>query len=161
MIEVVAVDSPVSLLWVAHDEGTIVASTLAGSTHSPTFTPYLDLPLAEKPPTGLVKAIAQAFTHKGTSGLPFDHRIGTDFQRLVWKNCALIPFGETSTYQELAHAIGRPKATRAVGTALGANPFLVLIPCHRVLRADGSLGGFAAGLEAKARLLACEKASTS
>jgi O-6-methylguanine DNA methyltransferase len=93
--------------------------------------------------------------------LPFDHRIGTDFQRLVWKNCALIPFGETRTYQELAHAIGRPKATRAVGTALGANPFLVLIPCHRVLRADGSLGGFAAGLEAKARLLACEKASTS
>lgn len=161
MTEVVAVDSPVGLLWVAHDEGTIVASTLAGSTHSPTFAPYLDLPLAKKAPAGLVNAIAQAFTHKGASDLPFDQRLGTDFQRLVWKNCTLIPSGETRTYQELAQALGRPKATRAVGTALGANPFLVLIPCHRVLRADGSLGGFAAGLEAKAHLLACEKVATS
>ena len=161
MTEVVAVDSPVGLLWVAHDEGTIVASTLAGSTHSPTFAPYLDLPRAKTAPAGLVNAIAQAFTHKGASDLPFDQRIGTEFQRLVWKNCTLIPSGETRTYQELAQALGRPKATRAVGTALGANPFLVLVPCHRVLRADGSLGGFASGLETKARLLSCEKASTS
>lgn len=161
MTEVVAVDSPVGLLWVAHDEGTIVASTLAGSTHSPTFAPYLDLPLAKKAPAGLVNAIAQAFTHIEASDLPFDQRLGTDFQRLVWKNCTLIPSGETRTYQELAQALGRPKATRAVGTALGANPFLVLVPCHRVLRADGSLGGFASGLETKARLLSCEKSSTS
>ena len=77
----------------------------------------------------------------------------TPFQLSVWEACLAIPAGTTHPYAALARAIHRPKAVRAVGTALGANPIPVLIPCHRVLRTDGSLGGYAFGLPIKERLL--------
>lgn len=82
---------------------------------------------------------------------------GTDFQKKVWKETAKIGFGEASTYGKIASSIGNPKAMRAVGSALGSNPILIMIPCHRVLRSDGGLGGFAAGIEVKKQLLRLEK----
>ena len=82
--------------------------------------------------------------------------VGTDFQRAVWQRCAEIPYGETMTYGQLAESIGRPKAARAVGAALGANPLWIVVPCHRVVGASGSLTGFAGGLDAKAWLLSFE-----
>jgi O-6-methylguanine DNA methyltransferase len=84
--------------------------------------------------------------------LPLDVR-GTAFQQRVWRELQRIPRGETITYAELAARIGAPKAVRAVGTACGANPVALVVPCHRVVRADGSLGGYAWGVERKERLL--------
>jgi methylated-DNA-[protein]-cysteine S-methyltransferase len=81
---------------------------------------------------------------------------GTPFERSVWDELRKIPFGETRSYGEIAQAIGRPGAARAVGRANGANPIPIVVPCHRVIGSDGSLTGFGGGLEAKSRLLEIE-----
>lgn len=81
---------------------------------------------------------------------------GTDFQKSVWKALLDIPYGQTSSYKQIANLIGNPKAVRAVGTACGNNPFLIIIPCHRIVKSDGSLGGFAYGSEIKKKLLKLE-----
>lgn len=88
--------------------------------------------------------------------VPLDVR-GSQFQRRVWAALARIPEGETHSYGELARAVGRPGAARAVGQACAANPVPVLVPCHRAIRSDGSLGGFQGGLDRKRALLACER----
>lgn len=82
---------------------------------------------------------------------------GTDFQKKVWTALRKIPYGETKTYGEIAAYIGNPRAARAVGNACNKNPLLLAVPCHRVLGADGSLTGFAAGIEIKKHLLLLEK----
>jgi len=87
--------------------------------------------------------------------LPLDVR-GTAFQEAVWQELRRIPLGETRSYADIAAAVGQPNATRAVGTANGSNPVAVLVPCHRVIRSDGSLGGYAGGLERKRKLLDAE-----
>ena len=84
---------------------------------------------------------------------------GTPFQLDVWNALAAIPFGETRSYAEIARAVGKPKAFRAVGLANGANPLPIVIPCHRVIASGGKLGGYGGGLDAKRRLLALEKSS--
>jgi methylated-DNA-[protein]-cysteine S-methyltransferase len=78
---------------------------------------------------------------------------GTDFQRRVWDSLKLIPFGETISYAELARRVDKPKAVRAVGAANGRNPLMIIVPCHRVIGADGSLTGFGAGIDRKRWLL--------
>lgn len=78
---------------------------------------------------------------------------GTDFQRRVWDELKLIQFGETISYAELARRVGKPTAVRAVGSANGRNPLMIIVPCHRVIGADGSLTGFGAGIERKRWLL--------
>jgi methylated-DNA-[protein]-cysteine S-methyltransferase len=83
---------------------------------------------------------------------------GTDFQRRVWEKLREIPYGETRSYKELAAAVGDPKACRAVGFANSKNPIPVIIPCHRVIGADGRLVGFASGIENKQLLLGLEEA---
>lgn len=85
---------------------------------------------------------------------------GTEFQKQVWTALLRIPFGETRTYGEMARAIGRPSASRAVGAANGRNPISIVAPCHRVVGSKGALTGFAGGLEVKARLLALEAGRT-
>src|SRR5204862_8304300 len=87
--------------------------------------------------------------------LPIDVA-GTAFQEAVWRELRKIPAGETRSYAQIAAAIGQPKAVRAVGTANGDNHVAVLIPCHRVIRSDGTLGGYAGGLDRKRKLLATE-----
>ena len=114
----------------------------------------------EARPPVLLMAIEQLDGYfKGTRrsfDLPL-HIEGTDFQKHVWSALQRIPYGTTITYAELADMIDNPKATRAVGQANYANPFAVVIPCHRVIGSDGSLVGYAAGLERKQKLLAMEK----
>ena len=83
---------------------------------------------------------------------------GTPFQMAVWRELLKIPFGGTRTYGQLASALGRPGAARAVGAACGRNPLAILVPCHRVVGADGSLTGYAWGVERKQALLALEGA---
>jgi len=90
--------------------------------------------------------------------LPLDLSGGTSFQRRVWRACARIPYGEVRSYAELAAMADCPRGARAVGQGMGANPLPIVVPCHRVIRADGSLGGFGSGLPLKRRLLEWEGA---
>jgi len=92
-----------------------------------------------------------------TFDLPLDLR-GTDFQVASWRALAEIPFGATTTYGDQARRLGRPAAARAVGAATGRNPVSIVLPCHRVVGSDGSLTGFAGGLDTKAWLLGHEGA---
>jgi AraC family transcriptional regulator of adaptative response/methylated-DNA-[protein]-cysteine methyltransferase len=103
---------------------------------------------------GALKAIEQP---ANAPDLPIDVR-GTAFQEAVWRELRKIPLGETRSYADVAAAVGQPGAVRAVGTANGSNPVSVLVPCHRVIRSDGSLGGYAGGLDRKRKLLEAEGA---
>ncbi len=90
-----------------------------------------------------------------------DLSLATPFQRKVWQTTRLIPYGETRSYSWLAKEIGKPKAVRAIGQALGRNPLPIIIPCHRVISSNSKLGGFSGGLEIKRQLLSLETTATS
>ncbi|MCL4125220.1 UNVERIFIED_CONTAM: hypothetical protein GTU68_003067 [Idotea baltica] len=79
--------------------------------------------------------------------------VGTDFQRTVWQALTSIPYGQTGSYADIAALVNNPKAVRAVGTANGKNPMTIVVPCHRIIGSDGSLTGYASGVERKAWLL--------
>ncbi|WP_233079065.1 methylated-DNA--[protein]-cysteine S-methyltransferase [Rheinheimera soli] len=83
--------------------------------------------------------------------------IGTDFQQAVWQQLSQIPFAQLRSYSDIAHALNNPKAVRAVGAANGRNPLTIIVPCHRVIGANGSLTGYAGGLERKDWLLKHEQ----
>lgn len=105
-----------------------------------------------------ISAIERYINEAEPLHLPYDLSGGTALQRMVWLAIAKIPFGETISYTALAERVGFPRAVRAVASACGANPIPLLIPCHRVISKDGSLGGFSmGGVEIKERLLALEK----
>jgi methylated-DNA-[protein]-cysteine S-methyltransferase len=94
------------------------------------------------------------------AGTDFDQEVkfltGTDFEKKVWSSLREIPFGETRTYKWVAEKVGNPAAVRAVGQALSKNPVPIVIPCHRVIESDGSIGGYSSGVDAKRRLLDME-----
>ena len=106
-------------------------------------------------PAPLARAAAalQAYASNRSRRLPAFDLAGTPFQEKVWKRLCAIPSGKTVSYRELAASIGKPKAARAVGGAVGSNPVPILIPCHRVIGGDGSLTGFGLGLPMKRALL--------
>ncbi len=116
-------------------------------------------PAAEASPPGLLAknpAVRQLQEYFAGRRLVFDIAYGfagTSFQQQVWQQIARIPFGETRTYGELAAAIGKPTASRAVGAACGKNPIAIIVPCHRVVGVGSKLTGYAGGLERKAWLL--------
>jgi AraC family transcriptional regulator of adaptative response/methylated-DNA-[protein]-cysteine methyltransferase len=113
--------------------------------------------LFEEPMTDLRAKVAAFIDGEASlARVPLDIR-GTVFQRRVWDELRRIPRGETRTYQDIARAIGFPAAVRAVGSACGANPVALAVPCHRALRTDGGLGGYAWGLARKRKLLSLEK----
>jgi methylated-DNA-[protein]-cysteine S-methyltransferase len=93
-----------------------------------------------------------------SGAIPLASRGGTPFQRRVWQELRAIPRGETRTYGELAVRLGKPGAARAVGAAVARNPISIVVPCHRVVGADGSLTGYAGGVERKRALLTIEGA---
>lgn len=88
--------------------------------------------------------------------LPVDSK-GTAFQKAVWRELQKIPYGETRSYEDIAVAIGNKKAVRAMGQANGRNPIMIVVPCHRVIRKNGDISGFACGVEAKRYLLNLER----
>lgn len=103
------------------------------------------------------RQLDEYFEHGRTRfDLRIDRRLLGSFAKEVMAGAARVPFGRTTTYGELAGRIGHPRAAQAVGTALGSNPIPVVLPCHRVLRAGGNLGGYAGGLDRKTTLLAIE-----
>jgi len=91
--------------------------------------------------------------------LPLDYSLSSGFRQLVQRHLPAIAYGHTESYREVAQSVGSPKAVRAVGTACATNPLPVVVPCHRVLRTDGTLGGYIGGLDAKSTLLDLEKAA--
>jgi methylated-DNA-[protein]-cysteine S-methyltransferase len=111
----------------------------------------------------LVETERQLKEYFGGHRRAFDLRLnfqGTEFQKSVWAALLRIPFGETRTYRQVAIELGNHNASRAVGAANGRNPISIIVPCHRLIGADGTLTGFAGGLEAKARLLDLERAGS-
>ncbi|HEX8655139.1 MAG TPA: bifunctional DNA-binding transcriptional regulator/O6-methylguanine-DNA methyltransferase Ada [Allosphingosinicella sp.] len=119
--------------------------------------PRADIEHGGREMSGLVaRVVAAVNSPEKPHDLPLDVR-GTAFQEAVWRELSRIPAGETRTYAQIAAAVGRPGAVRAAGSANGANNVAVLIPCHRVVRTGGALGGYAYGLERKARLLERER----
>ena len=112
--------------------------------------------LVEDAGAPLIRAALEAVAEPGRRhALPMDVS-GSAFQQRVWAELSKIPPGETRSYADIAKAVGQPGAVRAVGTANGLNPIAVLVPCHRVVRSDGSLGGYAGGLDRKRQLLKAE-----
>ena len=126
-----------------------------------------DLPSADQEPLqekGVLALLAQAQEQlvaflagkTRTLDLPADLSVGTTFQRKVWRAALRIPYSRVRSYKWIAVRVGGTRYARAVGLALGANPVPILVPCHRVVAQDGSLGGFSCGLPAKRRLLTLE-----
>ncbi|QGH70156.1 methylated-DNA--[protein]-cysteine S-methyltransferase [Pseudactinotalea sp. HY158] len=114
-------------------------------------------------PTGLAAAareLAEYFAgDRRAFDLTLDHALSAGFRERVQRSLPQIAYGHTRSYREVAASVGSPGAVRAVGTACATNPLPVVVPCHRVLRSDGTLGGYVGGLEAKAALLALERAA--
>jgi len=111
-------------------------------------------------PASLSEAVRQLRAYFAGELHEFDLPVapeGTPFQLRIWRELQKIPYGETMTYGELARRVGRPNASRAVGSANGANPISIVIPCHRVIGSNGRLTGYGGGIEVKEKLLALEK----
>lgn len=110
-----------------------------------------------KAPESFKKQLSDYFSGKLRE---FHHRIiflsGTDFEKKVWLSLREVPYGETRTYKWLAERVGNPRAMRAVGQALSRNPIPIVLPCHRIIESDGSIGGYSSGVDKKRRLLDLE-----
>jgi methylated-DNA-[protein]-cysteine S-methyltransferase len=153
------VTTPVGkLTLVASDRGLVA---ILWENDNPRRVP-LDIAAKDKRHSVLVETerqLAEYFAGARTTfSVPLDFA-GTDFQKAVWQALLGIPFGETRTYGEIAKGLGKPNSSRAVGAAIGRNPISIIVPCHRVIGANGKLTGFAGGLETKAFLLDLEGAS--
>jgi methylated-DNA-[protein]-cysteine S-methyltransferase len=145
------VPSPVGDLVLTGDGRRITRIGFAGRTP-------ID-PAWREDPAPFAAAVAQLGEYFAGERRTFDLPLapeGTAFQRRVWAGLTAIPYGETTSYAALAEAIGHPGSARAVGAANGANPLAIVVPCHRVIGADGTLAGYAGGLDAKRSLLTLE-----
>ncbi|WP_129305753.1 methylated-DNA--[protein]-cysteine S-methyltransferase [Streptomyces sp. L2] len=155
------IDSPYGpLTLVADDEGALCGLYMVEQRHRPdeeTFGRRDDTARAFAEAEEQLTAYFAGETKEFTVRLRLH---GTPFQRTVWEQLTKIPYGETRTYGQLADALGNPKACRAVGLANGRNPVGIIVPCHRVIGADGSLTGYGGGLDRKQRLLAFERGTT-
>lgn len=150
-------DSPVGLLTLTAGDGYLATLTMEGQRHVPTASPGWT-----RDDAWFSDITAQLDAYFAGELTEFDVPLrpnGTGFQRLVWGGLMAIPYGETVSYGELARRIGSPSASRAVGLANSRNPISVIVPCHRVVGADGTLTGYAGGLDRKAWLLDHERTS--
>ena len=147
MTNTTIIDSPIGPLTLTERDGALVR--LSFGAHGP----------CEPPTPLLARATEQLNEYFAGTRREFDlplAPVGTDFQLACWRALAEIPYGETRSYGQQSDRIGRPDRARAVGAANGANPIAIILPCHRVIGADGSLTGFGGGLETKRRLLDLE-----
>ena len=153
--QVTTVDSPIGPLTLMARDGRLTHLVMEDQAH------------AVSPPPGsrrdddvFAKVAMQLDEYFAGERTDFDvpmTLVGTDFQRRVWAQLCAIPYGETISYGELARRVGNPNASRAVGSANGRNPVAVIVPCHRVIAADGSLGGYGGGLDRNVVLLGLEQ----
>lgn len=154
---------PCGILMIAGLNDRLVMSDWVDGWHHKTilnrFNKLIGLPFVEGSSCVIDEAVNQLEDYFRGERRAFDlplTLIGTDFQKDVWHALQSIPYGSRPTYADIARAIGKPKAIRAVGGAVGQNPFSIIIPCHRVVGANQSLTGYGGGLEAKKYLLALE-----
>jgi methylated-DNA-[protein]-cysteine S-methyltransferase len=153
-LQVRTVDSPVGLLTLAGGNGRLKHLRMVDQTYEPSHQGW------ERDDAAFADAVAQLDGYFAGELLEFDLEldlIGTEFQRSVWGALLTIPYGETRSYGQIAQQIGSPSASRAVGLANGHNPIGIIVPCHRVIGANGSLTGYGGGLHRKKRLLEMEK----
>jgi methylated-DNA-[protein]-cysteine S-methyltransferase len=152
--------SPLGTLLLTAEDGALTGVHFPGQKHD--RPPQPDWQRADDDPL-LASArdqLAEYFDgRRSTFDLPLAPR-GTPFQQAVWRALLAVPFGATSTYGAIAGAVGRSTAVRAVGAAVGANPIGIVVPCHRIVGSDGSLTGYAGGLDRKTWLLALEARAT-
>jgi methylated-DNA-[protein]-cysteine S-methyltransferase len=151
-------ESPMGTMLLAASERGLAGVWFVGQRHGPDTRGWYED--AEHPV--LRQAVAQLveyFAGRRTAfDLPLDLQGGTPFQQSVWDALLRIPRGGTTSYAELARRLGKPQAARAIGAAVGRNPVSIVVPCHRVLGTDGTLTGYAGGLERKTALLQLEGA---
>ncbi|MER5362861.1 methylated-DNA--[protein]-cysteine S-methyltransferase [Streptomyces sp. NPDC002785] len=148
------VDSPYGPLTLVATDGVLAGLYMRDQRHRPPEETFGD-----PDPRPFTETIRQLDAYFAGERREFDlplHLEGTPFQRSVWAQLQLIPYGETRSYGELAELLGKPGASRAVGLANGKNPVGIIVPCHRVIGASGSLTGYGGGLDRKQRLLAFE-----
>ncbi|MFG2648619.1 methylated-DNA--[protein]-cysteine S-methyltransferase [Streptomyces sp. NPDC048436] len=150
------IDSPYGPLTLVATEGTLSGLYMTEQRHRPPEESFGD---RDAGPFGETISQLEAYFAGELTEFDLPMRLdGTPFQRTVWQQLRLIPYGETRTYGQLADALGKPNASRAVGLANGKNPIGVIVPCHRVIGTGGSLTGYGGGLDRKQRLLAFEGA---
>lgn len=152
--------SPIGPLWVAVSKKGLVAIEFGGREFPPIHSdPNASWVISEERTEPVRKQLTEYFDGSRTEfTLAIDLRSGTEFQRACWEMLLKIPYGQTRSYLEVAKAVGRPQASRAVGQANHHNPIPIVIPCHRVINTDGGLGGYGGGLDMKEQLLAHERA---
>ncbi|MFF9791077.1 methylated-DNA--[protein]-cysteine S-methyltransferase [Streptomyces bacillaris] len=148
------VDSPYGPLTLVATDGVLSALYMTDQRHRPSEETF-GVPDPEPFPEVIRQLTAYFAGDLTTFDVPLALH-GTPFQRSVWAELLKIPYGETRTYGELAEELGKPGASRAVGLANGKNPVSIIVPCHRVIGASGSLTGYGGGLDRKQRLLAFE-----
>ena len=149
--------TPLGPVIIAAGESGLAGIWFSGQKHGPDTRNWV----REDHHPLLKKAATQVQAYLNGTATDFDlprMETGTEFQRQVWKQISCIRRGQVRTYADIARALGRPQAARAVGAAVGRNPWLLLVPCHRVVGQDGQLTGYAAGLERKQHLLRMEGA---
>ncbi len=149
-------DSPLGRIILAATDDRLVGVWFDGQRHQPdtsSWPPVSDHGVLQQARTQLTDYFAGRRT---SFELPLDLSTGTDFQQAVWRALLKIPAGATVTYGALSAMLGKPAAVRAVAGAVGRNPLSIILPCHRVLGANGALTGYAGGLERKAALLHLE-----
>jgi len=145
------IDSPYGPLTLVADERVLCGLYMVGQRHRP---PEENFGERDDTPFGEATAQLQAYFAGELKEFDLPLRLaGTPFQRSVWDQLRKIPYGEIRSYGELADALGNPKASRAVGLANGKNPIGIIVPCHRVVGANGGLTGYGGGLDRKKRLL--------
>jgi methylated-DNA-[protein]-cysteine S-methyltransferase len=159
------VDSPVGTLLLAATDAGLVRVAFASEDHERVLASLSDRisPRVLHHPARLdaaARELDEYFAgHRRTFSVDLDWRLSAGFRATVLRHLSDIGYGHTAAYATVARLAGRPRAVRAVGTACATNPLPVIVPCHRVIRSDGSMGGYLGGKEAKATLLALEHAA--
>jgi methylated-DNA-[protein]-cysteine S-methyltransferase len=154
MIRYRTIESPIGLLTLAGSGSVLTNLRMVDQTYEPDRADW------SPDPRAFDDAVEQLIAYFAGELTDFDIELelrGTEFQRRVWNALRTIPYGETRSYGEIAEQIGAPGSARAVGWANGHNPIAIVVPCHRVIGANGSLTGFGGGLDRKRALLELEK----
>jgi methylated-DNA-[protein]-cysteine S-methyltransferase len=158
MIQYRTIGSPIGTLTLAGRGGVLTNLRMVDQTYEPNRADW------SPEPSGFDDVVDQLGAYFAGELTDFDIELdlaGTEFQRRVWKALLTIPYGQTRSYGQIAEQIGAPGAARAVGLANGHNPIAIIVPCHRVIGANGSLTGFGGGLGRKRTLLELEKQKAS
>ena len=153
-------ESPLGTMLLAATDRGLAGVWFVGQRHGPDSAGWLQEPQHPVLREAMAQLAAWFAGERTRFELPLDLQAGTPFQQDVWTALLAIPRGGTTSYAELARRLGRPRAARAVGAAVGRNPVSIVVPCHRVLGTGGSLTGYAGGLERKTALLRLEGALT-